>query len=108
MGHDSGNRLIIEVPRNGNFDVVLRLIAEALKSGGGDNTKLDAVITMLRDLAAVPAQLGLIKEELSIVHKLLADLGDLSQVQAQIDEFTKTLRASTDKVEGAINQDKGD
>lgn len=31
-----------------------------------------------------------------------------AQVQARVDEFTKTIRASTDKVEDAINRDKGD
>lgn len=120
MGHDSGNRLIIEVPRNGNFDVVLRLIAEALKSPGGgtDNTKLEAIINMLRPLADVPAQLGFLKEEISIIHGLLAEgtengavLTAVNNLNGKVDEFMATqeerlrgVKAKLDAIQAGVDK----
>lgn len=86
------DRLILELPKGGNFDQVLRLIASALK-GGGD-TKLDAIIEMLRSSASVPAELALVKEELSTIHALLADdpnvLLAINTLTRKVNEFMAT------------------
>ena len=63
-------------------------INDQLKQG----KKLDAIIDMLRNLAGVPAELGLIKEELSVVHQLVADSNSeaINNLTRKVEEFMST------------------
>ncbi len=73
------DRLIIELPRNGNLDVVLRMFISTLGAG------LQAIALAL-----------------STPHD------NSAQVQAEIDKYVNQLRASTNNVQSAIDQSKGD
>jgi hypothetical protein len=84
--YTSSRRTIHEIERGSNLDLLLRGFH------GIGNRLVDALGGGLQAIALA----------LSTPHD------NSLQVQAQIDELTKTLRASSDKVEGAINQDKGD
>src|SRR5215213_2997892 len=62
----------------------------------GPAQKLDTVIAMLRGLAALPAELSLLREEVSIIHVLLTESGSAEVVAAinnldrKVDEFMAT------------------
>lgn len=49
--HDGpSTRLVLEVPLSGNLDKVLRLLVDALKSGGGNNSEVLTAINNLTNL----------------------------------------------------------
>lgn len=116
MGHDTqldrrrkddgpSTRLVLEVPLNGNLDQVLRLFIKALGNGGTNNAQLDAIVEMLRSLASLPANLALVKEELSVIHGLVQELVTNPE---QLQRLTEQLKSSTDALDAAVkaNQPK--
>lgn len=66
--------------------------------------KLDAIIEMLRGQAGVAADLALVKEELSVIHGIVASLDNSAELQKQVDELTSQLNTSTADVKDAIDQ----
>lgn len=79
-------RIFHDIERGGNLDLILR------GTNGAVNKLADAIG---RGLAAVALALSTPQD-------------NSAQVQAQVDEITKQLNASTDKVEEAIKQSKGE
>lgn len=66
--------------------------------------KLDAIIDMLRSQSGVAADLALVKEELSVIHGIVANLDNSAELQKQVDELTSQLNTSTADVKDAIDQ----
>jgi len=66
-----------------------------------DNERFDAIIEMLRNLASMPADLALVKEELSLVHGLVAN-SDSSQVLtaiSKVDGKVDVMSSNIDRLE---------
>ena len=66
--------------------------------------KLNAIIEMLRAQANVATDLALVKEELSTVHGLLADL--VSADPEKIKEITNAVRSIKEKLQTSVNSQK--
>lgn len=79
-------RIFHDIERGSNLDLILR------GTNGAVNKLADAIG---RGLAAVALALSTPQD-------------NSAQVQAQVDEITKQLNASSDKVEDAIKQSKGE
>lgn len=82
-------RLDLHLAAQGN---ALWAINEQLKRA--ENIKLDAIVEMLQPLAHVPAELQLIKEELSIIHGLITELKPAPQPKPL--EVTFVFKVSND------------
>lgn len=99
--------------RETGYHVVTHELSESLRGlleqlieavGEGDmNPKLDTVIEMLKPLASVPADIALVKEELSLVHGLVADL---STDPDKLRQLTEQLKSSTDALDAAVQANK--
>lgn len=56
-----------------------------------DSEKLDAIIDMLSSAAGVPATLGFVKEELSLIHGLVANGPEaINNLTGKVEEFMST------------------
>lgn len=77
---------------------LIEQLIEAVKDGDMANPKLDAIIQMLQPLASVPADLALVKEELSLVHGLVADL---MADPEKIKEFSERIRKQVEALKSA-------
>jgi len=64
--------------------------------------KLDAIIAMLQAQANVATDLALVKEELSTVHQLLADLVDGDP--EKIKEITDAVRSVKEKLKSSVDK----
>lgn|SRR6185369_10954760 len=111
-------RQIHEIPKEGSLYFLLNSLLGAYnrrtdvmaKQPIGDTSisqKLDAIIEMQRNQASVPDDLALAKEELSLIHVLVADLasgGDPEKVK----QITANLRNARERLQTAIDSQKGD
>lgn len=63
--HDGpSTRLVLEVPLNGNLDKVLRLLVDALKGNGGDNSQvIEAINNLGRKVDNMSSNLDRIEKE---------------------------------------------
>lgn len=85
-------------------------LTEALK--GGNQQQFEAIVAMLRNLAGVPAQLSLVKEELSIIHGLVAGGGGdngsvltaVNNLDRKVDEFMATQEQRLQAISAKIDE----
>jgi len=116
---DDGKSFIHGIRHNGSLWQLLYDFLQAYKDRTealkgtppiGETTiaqKLDAIVEMLRSQAGVAPQLDLIKEELSTIHGLIADL--VSADPEKIEEVTARIKAVREKLQTSVdNQTKGD
>lgn len=71
----------------------------ALGGAGMNDEQFNTIVQMLQPLAPVPAQVELIKEELSLVHGIVAGVD-----QSEIDEKASQVRALREKLQTAVNK----
>lgn len=106
---EKAERVIHEVEASGNLYKLLNSFNGALNRFADavirDEKKLDAIIQMLETQNGVPAQLGLIKAELEIIHGLVQDGGgDSGEAQEQIDKVASDLNLTATEEEEALKQ----
>lgn len=105
---------IHEVRKNGSIYFLLNALlgaydrrTDVMAKGDADpaaSPQFDAIIDMLRSAAAVPAELGLVKAELSIIHGLLAspESEPSTQLLTAINNLTRkvdTMSSNVDRIE---------
>lgn len=71
----------------------------ALGGAGMNDEQFNTIVQMLQPLAPVPAQVELIKEELSLVHGIVS--GERQQ-QEQVDEAAEQINKQLDEIEGGL------
>lgn len=90
------SRLILEVPRNGNFDVVLRLIADALKSPGGGTGDNTEVLTAINNLSR---KVDVMSSNIDRIEKEAADAAEnVGLIRTAVED----LRAASDAMKAEI------
>lgn len=93
---ESTNRSEIDFSDNAR-KFLERLFGESIGSPSADK-KLDAIIEMLRAQAGVAADLALVKDELSIIHGLVMDLGADPE---KANELSERIRKQTEALKSA-------
>lgn len=81
-----------------------KLQIERLIKAIEDRNDLSAVIEMLRGLAHLPAELGLLKDKLDLMHELLVNLDNSAELQRQVDELTSKINLTATEQQDALNK----
>ena len=85
-------------------ELVQQLVGEIRRNA----KRFDTIIEMLRAQSGVPAQINLIKEELSLIHGLVADLASGGDPE-KLDQITQNIKTVRERLQASVDrQTKGE
>lgn len=110
---DSGDRLILEVPKGSNLDEILRLLVSALKGSGGNNSGVLTAINNLdrkvsefmstqeTRLQGIQSALTSIAAGINTLQQQVADLkANNPELEDEISSIEGTVKAIADDING--------
>ena len=119
--HDD-SRTLLAIEKHGSIFNLLQAFLDAYEArtdvlSGGDTPNLETIIEMLRSVAGMPAELALIKDELSLVHGLVTSsrvpelltavnnlTGKVEELMAKQEERLKAIQAALPAIQDGIDK----